>query len=129
MAVNEQKKGVEPEKEIRQPRSGGGFGHMMFDENDKKLNNPRKVLWKFIFSYLKPYRGLFILFLVLLLIGTTIMSVSPIISASIIDKGIIAQNSLYILNMSIIYLFIMIFMAISNYISQYGMGKVEELNI
>ncbi|NVM37392.1 MAG: ATP-binding cassette domain-containing protein [Candidatus Lokiarchaeota archaeon] len=125
MSVNEQKKKVEPEKKIRQPTSGFQR-HFMFDENDKQLNNPRKVLWKFIFSYLKPYRGTFILFLVLLLIGTAIMSLSPIISASIIDNGIIAQNSLYILNISIIYLSLMIFMAVSNYISQYGMGKVSQ---
>jgi len=99
---------------------------MMFDESDNKLDNPRNVLWKFLFSYLKPHRGSFILFIVLLLIGTSIMSLSPLISASIIDYGIIAQNAQYILSMATLYLFMMIFMAVSNYISQYGMGKVSQ---
>ena len=123
--MGNQKKTKEPTKEIRQPTSGMRL-HMMFDENDKELDNPRKILWKFLFSYLKPYRGSFILFSVLLLIGTGIMSLSPLISARIIDNGIIAQNTQYILFMTTLYLFMMIFMAISNYISQYGMAKISQ---
>jgi len=125
MSVKEQNKKKEPEKEIRQPRAGG-HGKFLFDEDNKNLDNPRKILWKFLFSYLKPFRGSFILFLILMLIGTSIMSMSPIISALIIDKGIITQNSEFVLNMSMIYLFLMLFMAISTYISQYGMMKVSQ---
>ncbi len=125
MSVKEKKKKKEPEKEIRQPMAGG-HGRFLFDEDNKELDNPRKELWKFLFSYLKPFRGSFILFLILLLIGTSIMAISPIISAFIIDNGIIAQNPQFVLNMSIFYLFLMLFMAISTYISQYGMLKVSQ---
>ncbi|HDZ17682.1 MAG TPA: ABC transporter ATP-binding protein, partial [archaeon] len=93
---------------------------------NKKLDNPRKILWKFLFSYLKPFRGSFIQFIFLLLLGTSIMSISPIISALIIDNGIMANNTQFVLNMSIFYLFLMLFMAISTYISQYGMAKVSQ---
>ena len=79
MSMGEQKKSKEPEKEIRQP-SSGMRRMMMFDENDKELDNPRGVLWKFLFSYLKPHRRSFLLFIILLLCGTIIMSLSPLIS-------------------------------------------------
>ena len=125
MSVKDQKNKGEPEKEIRQPMSGG-HGRFLFGEDNKKLDNPRKILWKYLFSYLKPFRRSFLLFFFLLLIGTSIMSISPIITALIIDKGIIAQNPKFILNMSLIYLFLMFFMAISTYISQYGIAKVSQ---
>ena len=125
MSVKEEKFKGEPEKEIRQPMAGG-HGRFLFGEDNKKLDNPRKILWKFLFSYLKPFRGSFIQFIFLLLLGTSIMSISPIISALIIDNGIMANNIQYVLNMSIFYLFLMLFMAISTYISQYGMAKVSQ---
>jgi len=125
LSVKEEKFKGEPEKEIRQPMAGG-HGRFLFGEDNKKLDNPRKILWKFLFSYLKPFRGSFIQFIFLLLLGTSIMSISPIISALIIDNGIMANNIQYVLNMSIFYLFLMLFMAISTYISQYGMAKVSQ---
>jgi len=125
LSVKDQKNKEEPEKEIRQPMAGG-HGRFLFGEDNKKLDNPRKILWKYLFSYLKPFRRSFMLFTFLLLIGTSIMSISPIISALIIDKGIIAQKPQFVLNMSIFYLFLMLFMAISTYISQYGMAKVSQ---
>ncbi len=125
MSVKDQKNKEEPEKEIRQPMAGG-HGRFLFGEDNKKLDNPRKILWKYLFSYLKPFRRSFMLFTFLLLIGTSIMSISPIISALIIDKGIIAQKPQFVLNMSIFYLFLMLFMAISTYISQYGMATVSQ---
>ena len=125
MSIEDQKKKGKPEKEIRQPMSGGFRHAAMFDKRNKKLDNPRKVLWKFLFSYLKSYKKSFIFFLVLLLIGTSIMSISPILTAVIIDKGIIGQDALLILNMSIFFLSIMIFMAISQYISQYGLSLIH----
>jgi len=125
LSVKEQNNKEEPEKEIRQPRAGG-HGRFLFGEDNKKLDNPRKKLWKFLFSYLKPFRGSFILFLILLLMGTSIISISPIITAFIIDNGIVAQNAQFVLNMSIFYLSLMFFMAISTYVSQYGMAKVSQ---
>ncbi len=125
MSVEEQNNKEEPEKKIRQPMAGG-HGRFLLGEDNKKLDNPRKKLWKFLFSYLKPFRGSFILFLILLLMGTSIISISPIITAFIIDNGIVAGDAQFVLNMSIFYLSLMFFMAISTYVSQYGMAKVSQ---
>jgi len=121
LSVKDQK----TEKEIRQPMSGG-HGRFLFGEDNKKLDNPRKILWKYLFSYLKPFRRSFLLFFFLLLIGTSIISISPLISALIIDNGIIAQNPRFVLYMSVLYLSLMLFMAISTYVSQYGIAKVSQ---
>ena len=82
----------EPEAEgikVIQPTSGR-FGPMNFEKGKTKLDHPRNVLWKFLFSYMKDHRLKFILFLILMLLGTAIMSVTPLLTVTIIDDGIIA---------------------------------------
>ena len=115
----------EEEKVIIQPSASSRHKFMLEGEK-AKLEHPRRILWKWLFSYLKPFRLKFTLFLCLLLIGTVITSVTPLLTASIIDNGIIKGNTNYIWGMSRIYLFLMIFMAISNYISLFGMGKISQ---
>lgn len=115
----------EEEKVIIQP-SASSRHKFMLEREKAKLEHPRRILWKWLFSYLKPFRLKFTLFLCLLLIGTVITSVTPLLIASIIDNGIIKGNTNYIQGMSGIYLFLMIFMAISNYISLFGMGKISQ---
>ncbi|MFW9952800.1 MAG: ABC transporter transmembrane domain-containing protein, partial [Candidatus Thorarchaeota archaeon] len=98
-----------------------------FLEGEKsKLIHPRSVLWKWLFSYIKPFRTKFIIFLVLLLVGTLISSITPIISASIIDNGIIARDYYYIIFMSTFYFSLLPIMAIITYYSQFGMGKISQ---
>ena len=115
----------EEEKEIIKPTVGFGRKFMMDDEK-VKLDHPRREIWKWLFSYLKPFRGKFALFLILLLFGTIIQTISPVLSASIIDFGIINQNATYVINMSVILLSALIFMAITSYLSLYGMGKMSQ---
>jgi len=98
----------------------------MFEDEKAKLEHPRKELWKWLLSYINPSRWKFSLYFIFLLLGTVISSISPVLSASIIDNGIVARNGDYILMMSTIYLLLMILMAISNYISQFGMGKISQ---
>jgi ABC-type multidrug transport system fused ATPase/permease subunit len=115
----------EEEKEIIKPTVG--FSHkFMMDEGKVKLDNPRKDLWGWLLSFMKPFRGKFILFFILLLLGTVIQSISPLLSASIIDVGIITKNSSYVINLSVFLLSILILMAITSYIAQYGMGKISQ---
>ncbi len=115
----------EEEKEIIQP-SAGMRRHFMMDSGKSKLDHPRHELWKWLFSYLVRYRWKFVTFLVLLLIGTLITSVSPIISANIIDNGIVAKNFIYIVIMSSIFISLLVFMAITTYFAQYGMGRISQ---
>ncbi|MHA1670848.1 MAG: peptidase domain-containing ABC transporter [Promethearchaeota archaeon] len=115
----------EEEKEIIQPRVGMHRGFMMESEN-KKLEHTRHELWKWLFSYLGKYKWKFLTFLLLLLIGTLITSLTPIISANIIDHGIIAKNGHYIIVMSTFYFSLLLFMAITTYFAQYGMGRISQ---
>ena len=115
----------EEQKEIIQPSASTRHRFML--EGDKsQLDHPRKELWKWLISYLKPMRRKFFVYFILLLIGTIITALSPIISANIIDNGIIAKNVDYIIVMSIIYLSLILFMANTNYFAQFGMGKISQ---
>ncbi|MCJ7649049.1 MAG: ABC transporter transmembrane domain-containing protein [Candidatus Lokiarchaeota archaeon] len=119
------KKEKEEEKEIIQPGVGMRHGFMM-DSGKSKLEHPRSELWKWLFSYLGRYKLKFLTFLILLLVGTLVTSVSPIISANIIDYGIVAEDSYYIIIMSTFYFSLLVFMAITTYFAQYGMGKISQ---
>jgi ABC-type multidrug transport system fused ATPase/permease subunit len=122
---HKQEETEEEQQEIIKPSAGMGHKFMMdFDPSD--LEHTRGELWRWLFSYLKPFRWKFSLFLFFLMMGTIITSTTPLISASIIDKGIIAENIPFILLMSTIYLSLLLFMAITSYYSQFGMGKISQ---
>jgi len=124
MSSNNQKE-KEEEKEIIQP-SAGMRKHFMMDSDTSKLEHPRRELWKWLFSYLGRYKWKFLTFLILLLIGTLITSVSPIISANIVNLGIVAKDSFYLINMSTLYFSLLLLMAITTYFAMYGMGKISQ---
>ncbi|MBY8991155.1 MAG: ABC transporter ATP-binding protein [Candidatus Lokiarchaeota archaeon] len=122
---NKQEKEEEEQQEIIQP-SAGAHHKFMMDFESIELDNSRSALWRWLFSYLKPFRGKFSIYLIFLLIGTLITAITPLITSSIIDKGIIAGNMPFILIMSITYFSLLLFMAITTYYSQYGMGKMSQ---
>ncbi len=122
---NKQEKEEEEQQEIIQP-SAGSHHKFMMDFEPSDLDNSRRELWRWLFSYLKPFRGKFSIYLIFLLMGTLITAITPLITASIIDKGIIAENIPFILIMSVIYFSLLLFMAITTYYSQYGMGKMSQ---
>lgn len=113
------------EAEIIQP-SATHRSKFFMDLEKKKLEHPRRELWKWLFSYIKPFKWKFLAFFILLLIGTLITSITPLISANIIDLGIVAGNSQYIIVMSSIYFGLLLVMAIITYFSQFGMGKISQ---
>jgi len=125
MSNNNQKKQEEEEKEIIQPRVGMHRGFMM-DSGSSKLEHSSRELWKWLFSYLGRYKWKFVGFLVLLLIGTLISSITPIISANLIDYGIVAKDSVYIIYMTTFYFSLLVAMALTTYFAQYGMGKISQ---
>ena len=116
----------EEEKEIIQPRVGGMHGGFMMDSEKRKLEHSRRELWRWLFSYLGKYKWKFLTFLIFLLIGTLITSFTPIIAAGLIDYGIIAKNSTYIIIMTTFYFSLLLLMAITTYFAQYGMGKISQ---
>ena len=125
MSNNNQKE-KEEEKEIIQPRVGGMHRGFMMDSGSSKLEHPRRELWKWLFSYLGNYKWKFITLTALLLIGTLVTSISPIISANIIDNGIVAKDIIYIIFMSTFYFSLLVVMAATTYFASYGMGKLSQ---
>ncbi|MFX1298913.1 MAG: hypothetical protein ACFFD2_29140, partial [Promethearchaeota archaeon] len=59
----------------------------MLEGDKRKLDHPRKELWRWLISYLKPQKLGFFLFFIFLLVATVISSLTPIFSANIIDRG------------------------------------------
>ncbi len=114
------------ENEIIQPSVGMRHGPPMMGSGKSKLEHPRRELWKWLFSYLGRYKWKFVILLILLLIGTLVSSISPIISANIVDYGILAKDSAYIIFMSTVYFSLLVFMAITTYFAMYGMGKISQ---
>jgi len=126
MSSSTNKEDKEEENDIIQPRVGTHRGPFMMQSDKSKLINPRRELWRWLFSYLGRYKWKFLLFLILLLLGSLVSSISPIISARIIDNGIVAKDSAYIIIMSTFYFSLLLFMAIVTFFSQYGMGKISQ---
>jgi len=125
MSKNEHKGNDKEEKEIIKPSASTRHRFML--EGDKSpLDHPRKVLWKWLISYLKPMQLKFFLYFIFLLMGTIITALSPIFSAIIIDRGIVMKDTYYVIIISTIYLSLIIVMAITNYLAQYGMGKISQ---
>ena len=122
---NTQENEEEEQQEIIQPSASARHGFMM-DFESSELEHSRGELWRWLFSYLKPFRRKFSLYLIFLLIGTLITAITPLITASIIDKGIITGNIQFILMMSVTYFSLLLFMAITTYYSQYGMGRMSQ---
>jgi ABC-type multidrug transport system fused ATPase/permease subunit len=115
----------EQKRDIIQP-SASTRSRFMFEDGKAKLDHPRNLLWRWLFSYLTPFKLKFILFFTFLVISTVITSYMPIIAANIIDDGIIKGDVQYIYWTTIIYLFLVIILVLSNYISQFGMGKISQ---
>lgn len=125
MSNAEEKKERNEEKKINQP-SLGFHRRPSFGEGKPDLEHPSKVLWKWMLSYLKSLKWKFVLYTILLLLGTIILTISPLVSATLIDNGIIARDPYYVIIMSVVFLSLLVFMAITTYISQYGMGKISQ---
>ncbi len=115
----------EEEKDIIKP-SASTRQRFMLEGDKSQLDHPRKELWRWLISYLRPIRLKFFLYFIFLLIGTVISALSPIISANVIDRGIVAKNAYYVIRMSGIYLILVLIMAITNYFALYGMGKISQ---
>jgi ABC-type multidrug transport system fused ATPase/permease subunit len=119
---------IEKERDLRPvgPRVGGHRGPMAFLGEKAKLEHPRKILWRWIFSYLFTHKKLFFFYAFLIAIGSILNIITPLLTRSLIDFGIIAGNSQVILYISILYVIILSFMALGNYFGSYGLGKIGQ---
>ncbi|MFX1288399.1 MAG: ABC transporter transmembrane domain-containing protein [Promethearchaeota archaeon] len=122
---NNHKKDEKEEPEIIAPAASHRPRFFM-DSKITKLEHPRRELWKWLFSYIKPFKWKFVTFFILLLFGTLITSITPVISASIIDLGIDSGNIQYIIYMTSFYFALLLVMAAITYYSSMGMGKISQ---
>ena len=101
-------------------------GPMGFQIGKAKTENPRGILWKWIFSYLSPVLGSTDLFL-FLLVGTIVTAITPLITLHIIDDAILSRNQTELYSLIMLYVGLMILNGIVSYISQYGMNKIGQV--
>jgi len=125
MSNNKYKKDDEEREEIIKP-SASTRQHFMLEGDKSKLDHPRRELWRWLISYLKPQKLKFFLFFIFLLVATIISSLTPIFSANIIDRGIVTKNTDYVVIMSNIFLILILIMAIANYFASFGMGRISQ---
>ena len=125
MSNSKYKSDDEETEEIIKP-SASTRQRFMLEGDKSKLDHPRKELWRWLISYLKPQKLEFFLFFIFLLGATVISALSPIFSANIIDRGIVTKNAYYVVIMSGIFLLLVLIMAITNYFALYGMGKISQ---
>ncbi|MFX1496431.1 MAG: ABC transporter ATP-binding protein [Promethearchaeota archaeon] len=119
---------IDKERQLRPigPTVGRHRGPMMFMDDKAKLEHKRRVLWRWIFSYLFRHKKSFIFYAILIAVGTIINIVTPLLTRSLIDAGIIPRNSQVILNITLLYISLLIIMASGNYIGSYGLGKIGQ---
>jgi ABC-type multidrug transport system fused ATPase/permease subunit len=114
------------EPEIKGPSMSQHRGPPMMMTEKVKLERSRGTLWRWMFSYIFKNKYKFIFFFALLLIGTIISSISPLFTELIIDRAIVVKNSQLLLMLVFLYSGLLIIMGVTQYISQYGMGKVSQ---
>jgi len=119
---------IEKERDLRPvgPQVGRHRGPMAFMGEKVKLEHSRRVLWRWIFGYLFRHKKLFIFYTLLIIAGSIINSITPLLTRNIIDFGIDQRNSQVIFSISILYLSLLVLMALGNYIGSYGLGKIGQ---
>ncbi|MHA1734343.1 MAG: ABC transporter transmembrane domain-containing protein [Promethearchaeota archaeon] len=106
-------------------RPGRPMAHF-FQEGKAKLDHPRKTLWRWIFSYLTPHKRKLGVYFLLLLFGTIVMSVTPLLTAKIIDAGIVGNDPDLVVRLVTLYIVLMLLMAVGTYVGWYGMGRLGQ---
>ncbi|MEX2681155.1 MAG: ABC transporter ATP-binding protein, partial [Candidatus Sigynarchaeota archaeon] len=126
----EEEERTEAENRVQGPSlmhgPGGRPGPPGFGTGKAKLEHPRNVLWRWIFSYIGKHKAQWIFFAILIITGTFAMTFTSLISRQIIDEGIGEKNVRLIEMLALVYITIAVSMAIVNYIGMYGMGKIGQ---
>ena len=120
---------IEKERELRPvgPQVTHRRGPMAFTGEKAKLEYPRSILWRWIFAYLFRHKKSFIFYSILIVLGSVINSVTPLLTRNLIDLGIIPRNSQVIFSIAILYIILLGIMAAGNYIGSYGLGKIGQI--
>ena len=119
---------IDKERQMRPvgPLMSARRGPMMFMGDKVKLEHSRSVLWRWIFTYLFRRKKLFILCSLIIAFGSIINVITPLLTRSIIDFGIIPRDYQVILKFAILYLSLILIMVSGNYTGSYGLGKIGQ---
>ncbi len=101
-----------------------GPGRFLDDKKKKKREYSDKILWKWMFSYLKEYKWKFIPLLGFLVIFTAIAAFLPYLQKKIIDDGLLGGNWPLVIYLLIVYGLFTIGSTIGAGIVNYSMGKI-----
>ncbi|MHA1476509.1 MAG: ABC transporter transmembrane domain-containing protein [Promethearchaeota archaeon] len=103
---------------------GHGPGGFLDDKKKKKRDYTDKVLWKWMFSYLKEYKWRLIPLLGFLVIFTAVAAFIPYLQQQIIDEGLLGGNWTLVINLLLVYGLFTIGSTIGSGIVNYSMGKI-----
>ncbi|MHA1674469.1 MAG: ABC transporter transmembrane domain-containing protein [Promethearchaeota archaeon] len=83
-----------------------------------------KTLWKWMFSYLKDKKVLFIGLLAAMFLFTGMQAVLPLLQQILIDDGIIGSNQAIVISILVVYASFRILSSIGNGIIEFTMAKI-----
>ena len=98
--------------------------HMFEDKKKKTREVEDKILWKWMLSYLKEYKWLFIGLTVFLFVFTISSAFVPMLQKSMIDTGILAENWEITMNYIMWIAAFTIFSTLGSGFINYHMGKI-----
>ncbi len=98
-------------------------GRRMIMEKTKRYVDD-KTLWKWMFSYLKDKKALFIGLLSAMFLFTGMQAVLPLLQQILIDDGIIGSNQAIVVSILVVYASFRIISSIGNGIIEYIMAKI-----
>lgn len=104
----------------------GGRGPPGFMPGKAKLEHPRKVLWRWIFSYIGKHKARWLAFAALIIAGTLAMTFTSVLSRQIIDDGIVASEVRVLETLALLYITIASTTAILTYVGTCGMGRIGQ---
>lgn len=98
--------------------------HFMQDDKKRKRTLPSKLLWKWMFGYLKQFKSKFWIFTILLLVFTAFQAVLPLLQGTLIDEGLRKGDWHTSIIIIIIYGVLRIGSSVGNAIVEFKMAKI-----
>jgi ABC-type multidrug transport system fused ATPase/permease subunit len=103
----------------------GGMGTGTFGKAQTK--NPRGVLWRWIFSYLRPHWIKYAAYFCLLIVASVVTAILPRITLNIINNAILTRDTTTLFRLVILYVSLTAFNGGITYIAQYGMNRIGQV--
>ena len=109
-------------------RSGGGVGIMKSFRRDPEVtdNQLSPGIYRRIGGYVRPYRALLAVFLVLIIVDALVNAASPLIYAVIIDQGALANRPDVVVAMALLLAVLAVVDAVVSMVQRYVSARIGE---